>query len=353
MKIINRYFSRQLIVIFVMLMLVLTGLAWMVQVMSMMKFLLNYGVELGGFVGLTALMIPFIASIIIPFGAFIATIFVYNRLIADNEVTVLAASGMAPKQIARPAMILACALALCHLCMNVWIVPATQAKFYDTQWELRYGLAHMKLQESAFTQMADGLVVYVDKVSGHDLSQLMLSDSRNIQNQITVFANRGKLVATTRGLSIIMDGGSLLVRDATGTTVGTFDTFDMDMNVADGTRESAFKVRRIPTSVLIAALTSQKDAREHKQAIGEIGTRFLGPVMNIILVGLCVLILLRSSLLRRRASIAPIIAVASMAGAMALFMSATNMISSITDLAVLAAAQMLVLMGIIFALTRK
>ena len=55
---------RQLIAIFIMLLLVLTGLAWMVQIMSMMKFLLNYGVDLGSFIGMTAMMIPSFLEVI-------------------------------------------------------------------------------------------------------------------------------------------------------------------------------------------------------------------------------------------------------------------------------------------------
>ena len=81
MKILNKYFLRQLIAIFIMLLMVLTGLAWMVQIMSMMKFLLNYGVNLGSFLGLTALMIPFIMSIVVPFVTFIAVIFITNLLL--------------------------------------------------------------------------------------------------------------------------------------------------------------------------------------------------------------------------------------------------------------------------------
>ena len=61
MKILKRYFMRQLVAIFIMLMLILTGLAWMMQIMSMMKFLLKYGIDVGSFIGMTALMIPFIA----------------------------------------------------------------------------------------------------------------------------------------------------------------------------------------------------------------------------------------------------------------------------------------------------
>ena len=77
-----------------MLLLVLTGLAWMVQIMSMMKFLMNYGVKLTNFLGLTAMMIPFIVSIIVPYVTFIAILFVYNKMIGDNEVVVIAGSGI-------------------------------------------------------------------------------------------------------------------------------------------------------------------------------------------------------------------------------------------------------------------
>jgi lipopolysaccharide export system permease protein len=352
MKIINRYFRKQLIAVFIVLLLVLTGLAWMLQIMSMMKFILNYGVDIGSFVGLTFLMVPFIMSIIIPFVTFIAIIFVYNKMIVDNEITVMAASGLSPRQIARPAMGLATFMAAAHLALNLWIVPNTQARFYDTQWELRYGLAHMKLQEAAFTEISKGLVVYVNKVSGHDLAQVMLSDSRNKGSEVAVLAEKGKLVATTRGLSIVMTNGSLQSRDQS-LTVGTFDAFDMDLNVADKAGESVFKVRRISTLDLLKSVTRLESPKQHKLVLSEICSRFLGPVMNLILAALCAVILLRSSLLRRRASFAPVAAVAAMAAAMALFMAGGNMITTLTELGVLMLAQLLVLAGLLYALFKK
>ena len=352
MKILNRYFSRQLVAIFIMLLLVLTGLAWMLQIMSMMKLLLNYGIELTSFFGLTILMVPFIISIIIPFVGFIAVIFVYNKLISDNEITVMAASGLAPGQIARPALILATVLTVLHLVLNLWIVPITQSNFYSTQWNLRYGLAHMKLQESAFTQLADGLVVYVDKVSGHDLSQVMLSDMRDETTPITIFAEKGKLVSTARGLSIVMTNGSLQTHGNTMTT-GTFDSFDMDLNVADKEGESSFRVRRIPTSTLVKSVLDSPSEKQHKMVLSELATRFLGPIMNLVLAALCAVILLRTSLLRRRASFAPAMAVAAMAVAMAAFMSMSNMLDSLTDFLLLALGVFVVLGGILFALFKK
>ena len=352
MRILNRYFTRQLIAIFIMLLLVLTGLAWMMQIMSMMKFLLNYGVELTSFLGLTMLMVPFIMSIIIPFVTFIAVIFVYNKMISDNEVTVMVASGLSPRQIARPAIVLAGVLTALHLVLNLWIVPQTQSMFYSTQWNLRYGLAHMKLQESAFTQITRGLVVYVDKVSGHDLSQVMLSDMRDESAPVTIFAEKGKLISTARGLSIVMTNGSLQAAGDTLTT-GTFDSFDMDLNVADKGGESSFRVRRVPTNDLIDYVLNSPTKDQHKMVLAELSSRFLGPVMNLVLAVLCALILLRSSLLRRRASFAPAVAVAAMAVVMSMYMSLSNMIESVSQFAILAFGVFAVLGVLVFMLCKK
>ena len=352
MKIVNKYFMHQLVAIFVMLLMVLTGLAWMVQIMSMMKFLLNYGVDLTSFLGLTALMIPFIMSIVVPFVTFIAVIFIYNKMISDNEVTVMAASGMSPKQIAMPALWLAGILTVLHFVLSVWLVPISQSKFYDVQWNLRYGMAHMKLQEGAFTELNDGLVVYVDKVSGHDLAQVMLSDQRDNSAWQTIFAEKGKLVSTPRGLSIVMTNGSL---QATGTSMvtGTFDSFDMDLNVVDKGENTAFRVRRVPTMTLIKSVLDSPSIKRHKTVLTELANRILMPFMNLVLAVLCVCVLLRSSLLRRRASVAPAVAVALMALVMALFMSGANMIASISGLFILAGLEMVLLVVLLFVLAKK
>ncbi len=352
MNIINKYFSKQLIGIFVMLLLILAGLAWMVQIMSMMKFLMNYGIKMSHFLGMTMMMIPFIVSIIIPFVTFIAILFVYNKMISDNEIVVMSASGCSPARIARPAMILAGILTVAHLILNVWIVPATQAKFYDTQWNLRYGLAHLKLQESAFTEMSRGLVVYVDKVSGHNLKHVMLSDTREAKSDMTIFAENGQLVSTIHGLSIVMTNGSINIVGK-GNVVGTFDSFDMDLSLNEKKAGASFGVRRMSTSALIKTTNEKLTQKQSKAVVNELCSRFLGPLMNLILAGLCLVVLLRSSLLRRRTSFAPAVAVITMSVVMATFMSLSGMLTTMTDLMLLFAGQVVLFIIITFALLKK
>ena len=352
MKVIDKYFIKQLVGIFIMLLLILTGLAWMVQIMSMMKFLLNYGVELTNFLGLTVMMIPFILSIVVPFVTFISVLFVYNKLISDNEIVAIAGAGCSPARIARPAIILAGILTIAHLVLNIWVVPMTQAKFYDTQWNLRYGLAHLKLQEGAFTEMSHGLVVYVDKVSGQDLNQVMLSDMRNDKSQMAIFAQNGKLVNTMRGLSIVMSNGSLQMQGS-GRVIGTFDNFDMDLSITEKNNNDTFRARRMPTLKLFNVISEKLTPKQYQTVMTEISTRILSPFMNMILAILALTVLLRSSLLRRRTSFAPAIAVIIMVAIMATFMSVSNMLWNVGNLITLALAQILVFGIIGFILIRK
>lgn len=339
--------------IFVMLLLILTGLSWMMQIMAMMKFLINYGVNLPSFIYLTSLMIPFIVSIIVPFVTFIAIIFVYNKMISENEITVMMANGLSPWQIAKPAIRFATVLTILHLILNIWVVPSSQTTFYSTQWNLRYGLAHLKLQEGAFTRLANGLVVYVDNVSGNDLKQLMISDMRKDKNEVLVFAERGKLVSTVHGLSIVTDNGSLQMFGKNGFTSGTFDNLDMDLNLVENDGDVSFRVRRVPTSTLLRTVFDQDNHRQHKLTLVEICTRFLNPFMNLILAVICTLILLKTSLLRRRASFAPAMAVLAMALVMAMYMSASNMVTSLTDVGILTIFVFAILGGLMGLLLKK
>ena len=354
MKIIDRYLSRQVLLFFIMLLLVLTGLAWMLQILSMLKILIQYNISISGFLGITLMMVPFIATLIIPFAIFIAIMFVYNRLISDREITVMMGAGMSPVRLARPALMLAGTLTVLHLVMGIWIVPSTQEKFYQTQWEMRYGLAHLALQEASFNQLTDNLVVFVNRVNDRDISQLMLFDNRNPKNQVVALAEKGKLISTTRGMSIVMTNGSV---QSLGDTfvVGTFDSFDMDMNISDKQMKLSFKVRRISTPQLLfdAMRPDLFKKSEYKMLISEIANRFLMPFMNLMLALIATLVLLRMSLLRRKISMAAPIATLCMALAMGVFMTVLGVIGSFSGLFALAVAELVIIAVLAFMLIRK
>ena len=132
-----------------------------------------------------------------------------------------------------------------------------------------------------------------------------------------------------------------------------FDSFDMGSNLVDTEGSTSFRVRRVPTRELIKSILDSPTEKQHKMVLAELANRLLMPIMNLILALLCATVLLRSSLLRRRASLAPAIAVASMAAVMAAFMSGSNMITSVTGLGLLAVGQIILLIIIFIVLSKK
>ncbi|MDR2770227.1 MAG: LptF/LptG family permease, partial [Rickettsiales bacterium] len=140
MKIIDRYLSRQLAGSFAGFGLVLAGLAWMVQLLLLLKLIVRNGLDIGGFLGMSLYTFPMLVGIIAPFVMFISVAFVYNRAISSSEITACYGAGLRPMALARPAIRTGFIVMVLHLASNLWLAPKTQDLFYGRQWELRYGL---------------------------------------------------------------------------------------------------------------------------------------------------------------------------------------------------------------------
>ena len=95
------------------------------------------------------------------------------------------------------------------------------------------------------------------------------------------------------------------------------------------------------------------DAKQQKAVLSELSNRVLMPFMNLILAIVCATILLKTSLLRRRASFSPAMAVLSMAILMTLYMTSANMLVSLNDFYMLAFGVFLVLGVSIMVLRKK
>lgn len=348
MKIINKYFIKQLTAIFLILLLVLSGLTWFLQLMTTMKTIIHYGVNLSNFIKLTFLIIPFMVSIIIPFITFISIIYTYNKLITNNEIIVLTSSGLSKKELSKPALIFVSVITLVHLILTVYISPLCLFKFYETQWNLRYGLAHLKIEESSFNKITNGLIVYVDKVSDRDFLNIMLSDTRNSKTQITIFSEKGKLVQVNNNMSLIMSNGMLQIRNKY-LTVGSFQNFDMSLNLGDDKKKNSMRTRAMSTKTLFKNMF----VKNNPNVLTELATRLFMPFMNLILSLFTLFVLLNSPLLRRRISFAPLISIVGMVILMTSFMTSTNLINNFFHFIVLFIIQLVIIVSLLLNILKK
>jgi lipopolysaccharide export system permease protein len=298
--------------------------------------------------------LPLLASIITPFVLFIAVMFIYNKSISSSEVTICFASGQSPMTVARPALLIGVIVTIIHLAANLYIVPKSQDLFYAAQWEMRYGLGHLKLKESEFNQIVDDVVIYVERASQEDLFGIVMRDGRGDKDEKIISAENGKLVNSKKGLSIVMGSGGLQISSKNGVMMGTFDGAQMEMASDDSKEYKSMKVRRLSTVDLVNILTHSDDftEKEISRVVSEVSNRFLAPFMDIIFVLIALVALLKASVLRRRMSFSAAIGTAFMVMSEIIFMSFSASISLPSSLIFIAIGQILFIVGLLWYLRK-
>lgn len=205
----NRYISTQLSVALLIIAFSLTAIIWLTQALRFIDYIVNRGVSSLTFLQLTGLMIPSLLFVILPFAVFVSVLFVYNRLIQDSELVVLRAAGQSRWQLSKPVFIVGGIASAILLFLSLYLMPLTYHKFKDMQNFLRDNYASLLLQEEVFNTPIKGLTVFVRK--RHDngtLEGLLVHDSRNEGQPVTMMAQRGSIEKTDAGPRFLLFNGN-------------------------------------------------------------------------------------------------------------------------------------------------
>lgn len=189
--------------------LCLTAVVWLTQSLRFVDMIVNHGLPFSTFVLLTTLTLPSVLAIILPVAAFVATVAVYRRMIADSELVALRATGSSNARLAAPAVALGALVALAVLAINLYAMPAGQRAFKDRQYELRHSLASTLLREGVFNTPLDGVTIFVrERAGGGALRGILVHDERDPAEPATVVAERGALLDTPQGPRFVLENGS-------------------------------------------------------------------------------------------------------------------------------------------------
>ena len=174
---IDRYILRQLSLGMVLVTLGLTAILWLTQSLRFVELTVNKGASIADFLSLTILVVPNFLTVILPVSVFAVALFTFDRLTADRELVVLRAVGVSHIGLARPALTLAAGCAVIGYILNLWLIPLSVSAFHFLQWQLRSTATGVLIQEGAFTQLGNGLTVYVRSRSADgELHGLIVDD---------------------------------------------------------------------------------------------------------------------------------------------------------------------------------
>src|SRR5437763_12234202 len=130
----DRYILRQCLSVTLFVTAALSAAVWLAQSLRLIDLIVNRGLSVEVFLYLALLILPRFFDIVLPIGAFIAVLFVFNKLTSESELVVMRASGLGPVALARPVLLLAGIGFLALLSLSAYILPASTPEFTDLQF---------------------------------------------------------------------------------------------------------------------------------------------------------------------------------------------------------------------------
>ncbi len=261
---------RQLLLAFGFFALVLVLVYWINRAVWLFDQLIANGETALVFVELSILTLPLMISIVLPVAAFAATVFVTNRLSAENELVVAQSAGFGPFRMARPVALFGLLTSLFMLVLGHALVPKSQERLAERQAEISQNISARFLTEGTFVHPAENITLYIREITPDgELLDMFLSDRRNDRQQYIYSAERALLVRAEEGPRLVMFKGlaQVMDRQTERLTITAFDDFTYNLSALVGdeflTRRSFFY---LPTRELLLASPAVQRETEQSRA---------------------------------------------------------------------------------------
>ncbi len=294
-----RYIAKYLSISVLLVAFSLTAIVWLTQALRFIDFIVNRGVSALTFLQLTALMVPSLLFVVMPFALFVATLFTYNRLNSDSELVVLKSAGLSRMQLTKPILLVGGVAVIVAYFISLYALPVTYRKFKEMQIFLRDNYASMLLQEEVFNTPVRGLTVFIrERDSKGNLGGILVHDNRDANNPVTMMAQRGKLTQTESGPSFLLyNGNRQEMRDGRLSFL-KFDSYNVDLSFY--TQQSQ-KRRLRPEEFFILDLFAQakKEPDRANELYAEAHHRITWPLYNMALALFAAAVLLSGQFNRR------------------------------------------------------
>ncbi len=293
---------------------VIVGIVWLFQTIRLLEMVISRGAAFSDFIIMSLAVIPLWLTIALPIGAFVAVNWVFHRILADRELTVMQAIGLSPIQIARPSIALGALISFIMLANSIFILPSSFGVYKELQFNIRNSIPAILLQENVFIDVVDGMTMLIGKHGNNGVaSNVFIHDTRNEGKIVTVIAETGKFKKTNGTPALVLRNGKRaeLAGDAKNSAMLFFDSHTMAISASAGP-----KSERSPIDMNEDTITNLLDPEKSpgpeylNQRFAEGHYRLSSPFLGLTLILLATAITLRGQIridmwgLRATASIA-------------------------------------------------
>ncbi len=149
----DRYLLKNLLLATMFTALSLASVIMLTQSLRFLELIINSGASSFSFFVLTLLALPRFFEVILPIALMIGTVFIYNRMSADSEMTVMRASGFSPLRLSRPALMLAVIITVTVFVITAWAAPLSLSKMQTMRVTIKAQYSSLLLRDGVFNQL--------------------------------------------------------------------------------------------------------------------------------------------------------------------------------------------------------
>jgi lipopolysaccharide export system permease protein len=192
MRTLHLYLTRQVLATLVVTVLVFTLVLLLGNLLrEILALLINRQATLGLVAQAILLLIPYVFVFALPMGMLTATLLVFGRFSADQELTAVRAGGISLLSLVTPILLLSVALSVLCGWFNLQIAPQCRLA-YKALLE-RQGLSQTQaiLAEDRFIESIKDWVIYAGKIQGDHLREIRLYQFKEGEKILDVRAAEG------------------------------------------------------------------------------------------------------------------------------------------------------------------
>ncbi|MDI9570349.1 MAG: LPS export ABC transporter permease LptF [Pseudomonadota bacterium] len=205
-KIVDRYILKEIVFPFLMILLILTFVLLMGRILQLMDLMVNKGIRVLDIALLVIYLMPSFLLFTIPISLFVAIMMGLGRLSGDNEFLVLKAAGLSLHRLSRPIFAAAAVCFLLTALTGHYLAPYGNLAVKTLLFDLARQKASAGIKEKVFNDEFSGILLYADKVPvrGEHMEGVLISDTRNAEEQRAIIAEKAYLVADPRAMTVTL-----------------------------------------------------------------------------------------------------------------------------------------------------